>query len=784
MPQSPGYFGSGESGGVDQPGGSAQSVNSQNISSNYTHVFSNTLTNEAFLTATYYYFKYLPGSRSKATSASIGYPYLNGIANGSRDYPQLLDYNFDGLPVGLFQDYSFGPVFSRKFDPGFGDNVTKVWGRHAVKFGVNIERPVNNQVVFTGANLPSYTQGAIQNYYTPNTFENNGKVWVSTCYTGSGYCATNNLLGSFEEGEIQDYEETNQIPRADLYYWSSSFYATDDWKITPRLSITFGLRAEHIGQWTDKHGIGASVFNPTTINDAASAALPLPGFTWHALDHSVPVAGFDTRALFYEPRVGFSLDVYGDGKTTLGGGYGQYRFHDGWFDAQQTTGTAAGLRTALLQNGVPNASGGANGLTLGGLRDTGTYNQAALTGTVTGGFTLPNGAPNTTGTPVFGVDGKDSEAPLTSTYSLTVTQQLPRQSTISIGYAGNRSQYLLNDGSNQPVVVDNVNAIPLGGLFQPDPNPASSSYGIVFSPYQINGLTAAQVDDYRPYKHYGTIQEEAHKLYANYNALQLTWTKQKGRFNYGANYTFSKALGVHGGFENGSPSDAFDLHHDYGPLNYDRSQIFNVWYYVPVGSPVKGNAVLKQLANNWAFSGFTDLQSGPNLQALNYLPNFNLGGAIAANAAGAQSIQVMNTTFLGTPDVTLKPVLVCDPRSHLAAHQYMNGSCFKLPQVGGSNGQYIFPYIHGPAYEQDDLTLIKQFPFREDRLLEFRAAAYNVFNHPLPTFSGSFPTEQTLSFNNYNSINPAAASSGNDDFGHAAHKAGRRTMELSLKYSF
>jgi hypothetical protein len=104
--------------------------------------------------------------------------------------------------------------------------------------------------------------------------------------------------------------------------------------------------------------------------------------------------------------------------------------------------------------------------------------------------------------------------------------------------------------------------------------------------------------------------------------------------------------------------------------------------------------------------------------------------------------------------------------------------------VGGSNGQYIFPYIHGPAYEQDDLTLIKQFPFREDRLLEFRAAAYNVFNHPLPTFSGSFPTEQTLSFNNYNSINPAAASSGNDDFGHAAHKAGRRTMELSLKYSF
>jgi hypothetical protein len=762
-PQSPGYYGSGNSGALNQPGGTLQNVNSQSVSANFTKVFSNTLTNEAFLNGTYYYTTWGPGKANLSTSASIAYPYLNGIANGSVDYPQLLDYSYDGLPLGLFQDFSYGPIFSRKFNPGFGDNLTKVWGRHTAKFGVNIERPGNNQLVFTGANLPSNTQGAIENYYVPNTFNNNGKQWFSTCYTTQGYCNNNNLLGSFTEGMIQDYKESSQIPHANLYYWNQSFYATDDWKVTSRLSITLGLRVEHITQWTDKHGIGASVFNPSTITQNASTALPLPGFTWHALDKNVPVAGFATRPLFYEPRVGFSLDAFGDGKTTVGGGYGQYRYHDGWFDAQQTTGTAAGLRTALLQNTV-----GANGLTLGGLRDA---------STVTGGF-IVNGVPNTSSTPIFGVDGKDDQVPLTETYSLTVTQQMPKDSVITIGYAGNRSQYILNDGSNQPVVIDNVNAIPLGGLFKPDP-----VTGIVYSPYQINGLTAQQINDYRPYKNYSTIQVEAHKLYANYNSLQLTWSKTKGRFNYGANYTFSKALGVRGGFQNGAPADAFDLHHSYGPLNYDRSQIFNIWYYLPGGSPIKHNAFLKQAINNWALSGYTGVQTGPDLQALNYIPNFGIGGRIAATP-NSPPIQVANTTFIGTPDITLQPVLTCDPRSNLKPKQYMNGNCFKLPQVGGQNGQYVFPYIHGPAYFQSDLTLIKQFPIKDQRLIEFRAAAFNVLNHPLNTFSNAFLSAETLNYNNVNSINPADAVSANSNFGYTQLRSGRRVMELSLKYNF
>ena len=307
--------------------------------------------------------------------------------------------------------------------------------------------------------------------------------------------------------------------------------------------------------------------------------------------------------------------------------------------------------------------------------------------------------------------------------------------------------------------------------------------GIVYSPYQINGLTSQQIDDYRPYKNYSTIQLEAHKLYANYNALQLTWSKTKGRFNYGANYTFSKALGVRGGFQNGAPADSFDLHHNYGPLNYDRSQIFNIWYYLPGGSPIKHNALLKQAINNWALSGYSGVQTGPDLQALNYIPNFGINGRIAASSSSTP-IQVENTTFIGTPDITLQPVLTCDPRANLKPHQYMNGNCFKLPQVGGQNGQYVFPYIHGPAYFQSDLTLIKQFPIKDQRIIEFRAAAFNFLNHPLPTFTNADPSEETLSYNNVTSLNPADATQTSPSFGMAKYRSGRRVMELSLKYSF
>jgi hypothetical protein len=104
----------------------------------------------------------------------------------------------------------------------------------------------------------------------------------------------------------------------------------------------------------------------------------------------------------------------------------------------------------------------------------------------------------------------------------------------------------------------------------------------------------------------------------------------------------------------------------------------------------------------------------------------------------------------------------------------MRSDCFALPPQGGANGPMQFPYIHGPAYFQSDLTLVKDFKLKEKQMLEFRAAAFNFLNHKLPTFSKFEPGEVSLVFP---AINDPA-------FGSSVLNAGRRVLELNAKYTF
>src|ERR1700683_1270860 len=98
-------------------------------------------------------------------------------------------------------------------------------------------------------------------------------------------------------------------------------------------------------------------------------------------------------------------------------------------------------------------------------------------------------------------------------------------------------------------------------------------------------------------------------------------------------------------------------------------------------------------------------------------PNFNLNGFISAPSEPV--LTVNSQVILGTPDVSLQPVLTCNPKLGLAAHQYINGACFGLPQIG-TNGQYIFPYQQGPTFFNSDRTAEKGFNLGGDRNRRFR----------------------------------------------------------------
>jgi hypothetical protein len=805
VPQAATYYASGNSGGVNAPGGSIQSTNSETASLNWTSVLSATMTNEAFASVAYIDQIFSAGNASLLSTASLGTPNLSAYRNGTKQFPELNDYGYNGVPVGIFPDYSFGPNYLKRMTPGFGDNLTKVWGKHTLKFGANIERTVDNSIV---TNIP--TNGAVSNYYINPTFElPTGTGGALQTYDNS--CAIEscsnqgNVLASFMEGEIQNYQQASLRPRADLFWWSSAFYATDAWKIRSNITLTIGLRAEHEGEWQDAHKVGIPIFVPAkyaTVDPTPTN--PLPGFDWHALHSSVPISGQTVSAVFLDPRFGFSWDVHGNGRTVIGGGYGWYRFHDAWQDVANALAVSEGQRTLNLENPYPTGGNyNPNGLTL---------NYMASQGFDPASSQVQESTLASTGLLAF--DPGDHKQPVTETYSATVTQQIG-STTLSLGYVGNNSNSILNDGSNGAITVDNVNAIKPGSLFQPDPaqtvvvttfnganqpqyNVAHNPFaGTTYQPTSLSGFPqnatgiAPSINDWRPYPLYGQLQLEAHKLFANYNGLQATWGKTKGWLNYGANYTWSKAMGVRGGYGNGIPGDSFNVWNDYGPLAYDRSHIFNVWYYASLGSHFHGNRILGGVVNGWALSGYTGVQSGPNMQASSYSQNFGLQGQIGPGAilgnsqpAGTVLIQVNNQAFLGTPDVALMPTIKCNPGVHTQPHQYINGACFSLPQISGANGPFIYPYIHGPAYFQSDLTVLKDIHINDRQTLQISAAGFNFLNHPNATFSNVAPSEEQLDFVNGVNYNPAQAVQGNASFGITNFKTGRRIMEISMKYTF
>jgi len=272
-----------------------------------------------------------------------------------------------------------------------------------------------------------------------------------------------------------------------------------------------------------------------------------------------------------------------------------------------------------------------------------------------------------------------------------------------------------------------------------------------------------------------------HNTYANYNALQAVWQKTSGRLNYGFNYTWSKALGVLGSAANFNWTgaiDPFNIRSNYGPMNFDHSHIFNATYSYSMGKYAK-SGVLGGIVNNWLISGITSIQSGGNMQTgISASPNFNLNGFINESSG---TIPVNSQVMLGTPDVSLQPVLKCDPATGLGSHQYINGGCFGLAPIG-TNGQYIFPYAQAPTYFNSDLTAEKGFSLGGDRNLHFRIAAFNFLNHPLNSFGTGYAQQTNLSLNGSTVAN--ATYDPASGFGFAPQKLGRRLLEVSAKFSF
>jgi len=722
---------------------------SDSVSVSLTHVFSPTMTNEFVFAYTYVGFPNVFSNPSAVDRTKVGYDVQGLFKNGVTQIPSFgsfgnetaLIFNPGGFEAG-------GPsagLYADKWMPSLSDTVTKVVGTHTIKAGffwewIRNSQPANNdtngQLQFQSSNDPLFT-------------------------TGDSYA--DEVLGI-----ASHYDETSFNRINDIAYNTYEGFVQDDWKATKRLTINFGLRFTHFQPWADRLGDGFSIFDQTQYAPDCTGAPTFCGFEWHKKDASVPLGGFPTRALFYQPRFGAAYDLRGNGKTVLRGGWGRFYFHAGQF----TNGldASAGVQSIGFDGFIPAVGGGNQPILVNPLPTDltavapwcSTEGNAACQSVGNAGIDTLNFSAVASGPSA--VDSKDNKQPYTDSYSFTISERLPWSSLFEISYVGNRTEDIASTGNGGTLGFNslNINPVPVGAML------ASANEGA--NPNTLNA------NNFRTMTGYSDLYIVTNNGRANYNGLQAVWVRSKGRYNIQLNYTFSKALGIVGFY------NQFNINDNYGVLPNNRTHLFNATYSIELGSPLHSNPFVNGAVNGWQLTGITQLESGPNLtgfQGQNFGMNYN--GAIfpgSINGQNPNGIAYSNVSLLGTPDIQLNPILTCDPRKNLAPHQYINGSCFSAPTTIGQNGPTILPAIYGPAFFSSDLGLFKNFKINESKNLQFRVSAYNFLNHPLWSFNGN---NLGLSFTQ----NPdGTLTQSNSTFGYTTNKQGHRIVELAVKFFF
>jgi hypothetical protein len=686
-----------------------------------THVFSPTMTNEVVMAYTFIGFPNVFKDPKKVDRRIVGYDYGGLFKNGVAQIPSFGNFGSSEAalmfnPGGFEAGGNDQGLYANKYLPSISDKVTKVWRTHTFKVGFFYEwirnaQPANNitggQMLFSKASEFSY---------------------------GNEYADM--LTGNITNG----YSETNFNRLNDISYHTAEGFVQDSWKVRKRFTVEIGLRLTHFTPWLDDEGFGYSIFDRTQYDPScASAPNGFCGFVWHAKNRAVPLGGFPSRTVFYAPRLGMAYDLFGSGETVVRGGWGRVYFHS----AQFTNGldTSAGVATASLD--TSNWIGGPDCPTNSGGAPLFAKNLSCMQ--VSAALAAP-----------AAVNAGDDRQPHTDSYSFTVAQKLPWKSLVELSYVGNQSKDLANDSG----YGSNINLVPVGVMFrEEDPYNANPDKYRLLNTVDSNGNVLG----------YGDLSLATHNLYANYNALQVTWGRHAGRYTLQANYSLQKALGIV------NPDlNPFDLHANYGVQPTDRRHLFNVAYSIELGSPVHSHRFLAGLVNGWQISGITQIQSGANLTAST---SFIVDSSVTRS--DGSGISVGNQSILGTNAIQLNPLLTCNPASGLANHQFINRNCFAVPTVVGQNGPTVLPAVYGPHYFNSDLGLFKNFQIKKTLRLQFRAQAYNFLNHPLWSFPDT--SNLTLSFRQDSN---GVVSQVNNNFGTATVKNGNRVLEFAVKFFF
>jgi hypothetical protein len=595
-----------------------------------------------------------------------------------------------GNPGGI-QGYPLSTRPTQTYD--VSAHVSWVKGTHTFKFGGNYQ------------------------YASTFSLRNRARTGLISFQTDFQTLIDQLLLGRIDQAG-RSFGDTSRH----LYQPSMGLFFQDEWKLTPRVTVSYGLRWDINGALGDADKIASNFFPCAPPEPTVCAPSGFPNGLVRVQQGFPRLYNLDLKD--FGPRAGLAWDIFGNGKTALRLGYSM-AYDVANFSAISAPYTFQGARAGSFTNsnlGVfsVTASGNADPSVLfEGFGPDTCYNPATNTPGATPDWVCigpqpgsPNPAvpfqtfgANPTATPPFNIFGTvpNLKTPRIQYYNATIQHELFRNNAITVTYIGSHGtdSLLMRSLNNRPV-----------GCRGQTTGPCARPFDSVF---QQNGAPE-----------FSYVMQLTNDGYSRYNALQATYRQRDWHgLNTLVNFTWSNCLDTNsvnrgGGSTVPIEENPYNPSSNQGPCDTDVRLNFNtgIVYDFPRWRAAG------RLGEGW--------QVGSVVTALTGRPWTALLSS-SANRSGQDRVNER-------PDCSgVKPVYqFSDPKIPTITNFQ---SIFAIPAANtiGTCGRNAF---RGPGFRQWDFNIVKTTKVTERMSLQLRFEVFNLLNHP--NFN-PFPSSSTIS---------------------------------------